>query len=200
MRIQGFVPINASMNVKIPRLSTATARVAVVLALGGLLAACETAPSRDVRYEPVADAVPPQRVYFYPQQGQTAEQQDRDRYECYNWAVRQTGFDPSRRAIPPEVRAAAVPAPSGAAAIGGAVVGAVLGAAVSSPGNAGGGAIVGGVAGGLLGAAAEQSATADAERYNRAQTRQYDRRYGRELSEYRRAMSACLEGRGYTVK
>jgi len=178
--------------------AAALARAATVLALGGLLAACETAPSREVRYEP--DPVPPQRVYFYPQQGQTAEQQDRDRYECYNWAVRQTGFDPSRRSLSPEVRAAAVPAPSGTAALGGAVVGAVLGAAVSSPGHAGGGAIVGGVAGGLLGAAAEQSATAEAERYNRAQTRQADRRYGRELSEYRRAMSACLEGRGYTVK
>ncbi len=171
----------------------------MVLALGGLLAACETAPPRHERIDPPVETVPPQRVFFYPQRDQTPEQQDRDRYECYNWAVRETGFDPSRRRIPPEQRQAAVPS-SGAAAIGGAVVGAVLGAAVSSPGNAGGGAIVGGVAGGLLGAAAQESANAEAERYNRAQTRRYDRGYGRELSEYRRAMSACLEGRGYSVK
>jgi len=177
------------------------ARAGVVLALGGLLAACETSPPpRYSRAEPPVETVPPQRVYFYPQRDQTPEQQDRDRYECYNWAVRETGFDPGRRAIAPEQRAAAVPAPSNTAAIGGAVVGAVLGAAVSGPGNAGSGAIVGGVAGGLLGAAAQESANAEAERYNRAQTRRYNRGYGRELSEYRRAMSACLEGRGYSVK
>lgn len=177
------------------------ARAATLLALGGLLAACETAPPpRHVRAEPPVEAVPPQRVFFYPQRDQSPQQQDRDRYECYNWAVRETGFDPGRRSIPPEQREAAVPAPSGAAAIGGAVVGAVLGAAVSSPGHAGSGAIVGGVAGGLLGAAAQESADAETERYNRAQTRRYERGYGRELSAYRRAMSACLEGRGYSVK
>jgi hypothetical protein len=189
------------MNRRTRRFTDVAARAAVVLSLGGLLAACETAPPpRHARAEPPAEAVPPQRVYFSPQRDQTPEQQDRDRYECYNWAVRETGFDPSRRAIRPEQRQAAVPAPSSAAALGGAVVGAVLGAAVSSPGNAGSGAIVGGVAGGLLGAAAQESANAEAERYNRAQTRRYDRGYGRELSEYRRAMSACLEGRGYSVK
>lgn len=35
-------------------------------------------------------------VYAYPTHGQSAEQADRDRYECYQWAVQQTGFDPSR--------------------------------------------------------------------------------------------------------
>jgi hypothetical protein len=144
--------------------------------------------------------VPPQRVFFYPERGQTAEQQDRDRYECYNWAVRETGFDPSRRPLVREQRQAVVPAPSGAAALGGAVVGAVLGAAVSSPGNTGAGAVVGGVAGGMLGAAAESSARNEAEQYNSAAARRIERRYGREMSDYRRAMSACLEGRGYSVK
>jgi hypothetical protein len=189
------------MNAKTPSVPLAAARAGLIVLLGGLLVACETPPPpRHVRYEPPVETVPPQRVYFYPQQGQTPEQQDRDRYECYNWAVRQTGFDPSRRGVPREQREAAVPAPSGATAVGAAVVGAVLGAAVSSPGHAGTGAVVGGVAGGMLGAAAEQSAAADAERFNQAQQRRYDRGYGRELAEYRRAMSACLEGRGYSVK
>ena len=175
------------------------ARVGAVLMLGGVLAACETAPPTRVDRAPV-EQVPPQRVFFYPERGQTADQQDRDRYECYNWAVRETGFDPSRRQLVREQRQAVVPAPSGAAAIGGAVVGAVLGAAVSSPGNAGTGAVVGGVAGGMLGAAAESSARADAEQYNSTVARRNDRRYGREMTDYRRAMSACLEGRGYSVK
>jgi hypothetical protein len=34
-------------------------------------------------------------VFVYPKQGQTDEQRDRDRYECYTWAVDQTHFDPS---------------------------------------------------------------------------------------------------------
>ena len=35
-------------------------------------------------------------VYIYPNKGQSAQQQDKDRYECHTWAVQQTGFDPSR--------------------------------------------------------------------------------------------------------
>ena len=33
-------------------------------------------------------------IFVYPNRGQSDEQRDRDRYECYNWAVKQTGFDP----------------------------------------------------------------------------------------------------------
>ena len=33
-------------------------------------------------------------IYVYPNKGQSTEQQGRDRYECYVWAVGQTGFDP----------------------------------------------------------------------------------------------------------
>lgn len=171
----------------------------IVAGAAALLAGCVTEPpTRTVRR--VEPAEPLQRVYFYPQAGQSEAQQDRDRYECYNWAVRETGFDPSRRSIPRETRRAVVPAPSGAAAIAGAVTGAVLGAAVSGPGHAGGGAIVGAAAGGMLGAAAESSANADAQRYEDARSRRYEGRVSRDMSEYRRAMSACLEGRGYSVK
>jgi hypothetical protein len=47
---------------------------------------------------PVAAAAPTPtaQVYTYPAAGQTPEQQQLDRYECYRWAVSQTGFDPSR--------------------------------------------------------------------------------------------------------
>ena len=37
-----------------------------------------------------------QDIYIYPAKGQSHEQQDRDRYECHSWAVKQTGFDPSK--------------------------------------------------------------------------------------------------------
>ena len=34
-------------------------------------------------------------VFVYPRNGQSAEDQARDRFECHQWAVTQTGFDPS---------------------------------------------------------------------------------------------------------
>ena len=34
------------------------------------------------------------QLYVYPQQGQSEEQQSKDRFECHNWAVQQSGFDP----------------------------------------------------------------------------------------------------------
>src|SRR5260221_11922446 len=37
-----------------------------------------------------------QDIYAYPAKGQSQAQQDRDRYESHSWAVKQTGFDPSR--------------------------------------------------------------------------------------------------------
>jgi hypothetical protein len=46
---------------------------------------------------PVAQSAPVNNyeVIAYPAQGQSAEQQGRDRYECHNWAVGQSGFDPA---------------------------------------------------------------------------------------------------------
>ncbi|HEV2286959.1 MAG TPA: DUF6515 family protein [Steroidobacteraceae bacterium] len=43
---------------------------------------------------------PPQgdNLYIYPQQGQSAEQQASDQYECHKWSSSQTGFDPTQPA------------------------------------------------------------------------------------------------------
>src|ERR1700719_3542483 len=35
-------------------------------------------------------------LYIYPAKGQSQALQDKDRYECHSWAVKQIGFDPSR--------------------------------------------------------------------------------------------------------
>src|ERR1700730_2601970 len=45
-----------------------------------------------------ASASPPQgpKVFLYPKNGQTPDQQARDRYECHRFAVAQSGFDPTR--------------------------------------------------------------------------------------------------------
>ena len=168
--------------------------VFATLALG----ACAYAPEHDA---PAAPPVSLTKVYFYPAQGQTAERQDRDRYDCYVWAVDQTGFDPARHIGPRETRATVIPAASPLETVGtAAAVGAVIGAVASGRGDAAEGALVGAMAGSVVGAAAasaqQQEARAVEARYN---SRGYGR-HEREAAEYRRAMSACLEGRGYSVR
>ncbi len=47
--------------------------------------------------------------YVYPAKGQSADQQKKDEYECHQWAVKQTGFDPTK--APPPAAAAPPPEP-----------------------------------------------------------------------------------------
>jgi hypothetical protein len=39
---------------------------------------------------------PSDRLFVYPREGQSEEQQAKDRYECHIWTVGQTGWDPTR--------------------------------------------------------------------------------------------------------
>lgn len=144
------------------------------------------------------------QIYFYPNKGQSVEQQSRDHYECYNWAVEQTGFDPSVSSIAPEQRVRVVPMPPpGHDTVSMSIAGAVLGALIAGPRHAGGGALFGAASGAVLGAASDASRQETAlqmeEAYqNRDKAR--DLRREKKALQFRRAMSACMEGRGYTVK
>lgn len=176
------------------RLRRGMARALPVLALG--LSACAIVPVAESPPEP---APTPAEVYVYPTAGQSEAQTDRDRYECHLWAAKQSQYDPSRvsQNAPEQVKVV-TPQP-GAATAAGAITGAILGAAISGPRDAAGGAIVGAIAGGTLGAAADSAQQEQVARDQRA----YDRRYAADAQRaqsYRRAISACLEGRGYTVK
>src|SRR5688572_21560600 len=116
--------------------------------------------------------------FVYPQKGQSQAQQDQDRGACDRWAREQTGIDPN------------APAPSGhrgGRTIGGAAKGAAAGAAVGAIAGdagkgAGAGAVVGGIAGRRRGKQEQQAAATEQQ------------------STYTRAFSACMEGRGYTVR
>jgi len=46
-------------------------------------------------YPPAASAPMAQDMFVYPRNGQSAEQANKDRYECHSWAVSQTGYDPT---------------------------------------------------------------------------------------------------------
>lgn len=177
------------------------ARSFVALTVAAALSACVTVPESRTVSAPPAPPPQPTKVYFYPLQGQNDSQQDRDRYECYSWAVRQTGFDPSRHEAPVEQRAAVVPSRSPGQAIGAAAaVGAVIGAIAAGPGNTAEGAVVGAMAGTVVGSAAAAAERNDAGRASRYRPARSDRRFDQQAGEFRRAMSACLEGRGYSVK
>ncbi|HSW06385.1 DUF6515 family protein [Aquabacterium sp.] len=39
------------------------------------------------------------KLFVYPRQGQTAQQQASDEYDCHRWAASQTGFDPTAAAV-----------------------------------------------------------------------------------------------------
>src|SRR5215510_7703574 len=88
------------------------------------------------------------QLFIYPQRGQSAQQQQQDRFECHQWAVQQTGFDPTMpMAMPPP----AAPPPR-SSALGGAMTGAAVGALGGAiGGNAGRGAAIGAGAGALFG-------------------------------------------------
>lgn len=45
-----------------------------------------------------AAAAAAERVFVYPRNGQSAQQQAADEYDCHRWAVAQTGFDPAASA------------------------------------------------------------------------------------------------------
>jgi hypothetical protein len=143
-------------------------------------------------------------VYFYPTAGQSPAQQDRDRYECYLWAVKQSGFNPSQPQLSPHQRVEVVPMPApGHDAAVGAVTGAVIGAAVSRPHDALGGAVVGAAAGAIIGAASDTARQQQAERIQQRYEQrdaQSAARIEEQAQNYRRAMTACLAGRGYSVR
>jgi hypothetical protein len=187
--------------------------LALVVGLALLLSACVEAPPPrrgpppQVRTvpppEPTPEAPPPStQVYVYPTAGQSPEKMSRDRYECYVWGVKESGFDPSQTSLAPHQRVEVVPMPaSGSDTVAGAVTGAIIGAVIARNPGAGavGGAIVGGAAG----------AVSDGQREDRARQVQnrYDQRDSARMAKleeqagnYRRALTACLEGRGYTVK
>ena len=168
------------------------------------LAACYPATYREVRSASPAPRAPLTQVYFYPKEGQTKEQQSRDHYECYNWAMQQTGFDPSQSSIPPEQRVRVVPMPPpGHDTAVLAITGAGLGALIAGPRHAGVGALIGAGSGAIAGAASDASRQQTARQLEEAYSnrdRAIDAQYEERAFNFRRAMSACLEGRGYTVQ
>jgi hypothetical protein len=174
-----------------------------------VLSACYPVPYRTVSgYEreapPESPRVPLTQLYFYPKAGQTNEQQSRDHYECYNWAVSQTGFDPGQSAIPTDQRVRVVPMPPpGYDTATLAIAGAVLGALIGGPRHAVGGALIGASGGAIAGAASDSARMEYARQQEEAyaaRDRARDAQLEAKSHGFQRAMSACMEGRSYNVR
>ena len=141
-------------------------------------------------------------VLVYPAKGQSQDQMEKDKYECYNWAKQETGFDPMKTPT------ASAPPPAkeketwgaGTGAIGGGLAGAGVGALAGG----GKGALIG-TAVGAGGGAAVGGMNRSSQRKREDQKRQeWEQReagqYRAARNKYNRAYAACLEGRGYSVK
>jgi len=135
------------------------------------------------------------QLYVYPSKGQSKQQQKEDEFECYKWAVEQSGIDPLNL---PKVEAAPVQSGPTGAGIKGAAKGAAAGAAIGAiAGDAGEGAAIGAVAGGLAGR--KQGQQAQAQQNQQAQANAAATEQAMKDS-FKKAFSVCIEGKGYTVK
>ena len=65
----------------------------------GLVVAMATLAMATAQAQPQGD-----NLFIYPQQGQSAEQQASDQYDCHRWSSSQTGFDPTQAGggVPPD--------------------------------------------------------------------------------------------------
>jgi hypothetical protein len=134
-------------------------------------------------------------LYVFPAKGQSATTQNNDEAACYSWAKEQTGYDPVNPTKVAPAQASA--APDGSAVVGGAK-GAAAGAAIGAiAGNAGEGAAIGAVVGGLAGRRARMmSAQEQQEKNNQAAAAANQK----SATDFNNAFTACMEGKGYTVK
>jgi hypothetical protein len=171
-------------------------RTVSLLALSALLGACVAPPPQRT----VVQAQPaPPPIMVYPARGQSPDQLERDRYDCHVWAVQQSGYDPSRPGLAPGQRVVVEPAsPPGAGTAVGAIAGAILGAAIAGPRDAGAGLVLGGITGAAIGTASDANAQAQAN-VEQARLDRSAAGAAQGAANYRRAISACLDARGYTT-
>lgn len=132
-------------------------------------------------------------LIIYPAKGQSESKMSKDKSECHTWAVKETGIDPSVQTAEP---AATSSGPKGERVKGGAR-GAAGGAAIGAiAGDAGKGAAIGATAGGMRGGMKQRQE----RREEKAEQSEAQAKHQQNLATYNKAYSACLEGRGYTVK
>jgi hypothetical protein len=134
-------------------------------------------------------------LFIFPAQGQSEQFQKEDEFDCYRWAVQNSGVDPKN---PPKVDMPPPQTGPTGGAVRGAARGAAAGAAIGAvAGDAGRGAAIGATAGALggrsAGRQAQQQANSQAQRQAQAKEQEI-------MNSFVRAFSACMQGKGYTIQ
>ena len=146
--------------------------------------------------------IPPvfaQDPIIYPNKGQSAEQQEKDKFDCYTWAKDQTGFDPMQ--VPTATAPPPGQQPPQSSAVRGAAGGALAGVAIGAiAGDAGKGAAIGAASGALVGGMRRRDQQQQQAQAQQQWEQEQAANYANQRNNYNRAYGACLEGRGYTVK
>lgn len=140
-----------------------------------------------------------QEVIVYPAEGQSEEQTEKDKFDCYQWAKGQTGFDPMAPPTatrPPPQEKAAQTGGAGSGALKGAAAGAAIGVLRGDTAKwAGRGAATGALVGGVRRSSQRKKDDQARQQWEQEQASQYQAA----RNNYNRAYTACLSGRGYTV-
>ena len=144
-------------------------------------------------------------VFVYPAKGQKPEQQQKDETECYTWARSQTGIDPTGPATAAAPTPEKVDNPANGARVAGAARGAAGGAVIGAiAGDAGKGAAIGATAGTMRGGAQKRKGKqAAAEQQKQAAAQAQQQAAGTDkakMDTFKKAYSACVQGRGYTAQ
>ena len=150
----------------------------------------------------LAATVMAQDPMVYPAQGQSQEQMEKDKYQCYTWAKQETGFDPMKTPTasrPPPQKEEKKGGVAKGAVIGGAG-GAAIGGIAGGGKGAGIGALVGAGSGAAIGGMRRSNQRDREEKARQDWEREQANEYHQKRSKYNRAYGACLEGRGYSVK
>jgi hypothetical protein len=136
-------------------------------------------------------------LIVYPSAGQPPEQQRTDEQECHTWAGETTGVDPEHpKAL--ETPATAEQVDQGAAAGAGVARGLARGALMGNLADDDWEqwAAAGAVAGGVRGAKSAQRRNAQAQANA---TAEQQAAAAEEVEYFKRAFTACIEGRNYTI-
>jgi hypothetical protein len=187
--------------------------VLIALAVSGV---AQNAPTETTASSPAKSI----GMFAYPKNQQNTDQQLKDETDCYSSAKQQTGVDPQAPSptapTAEEQKAtqeqAAKPA-TGSTPKGGAVKGSAKGAAGGAAigaiaGDAGTGAAIGATAGAVRGRRQQKKAQKQAGQQAAQQTAQAQQQshaqatgeYQERLNTFKRAFSACMDARGYSVK
>jgi hypothetical protein len=138
-------------------------------------------------------------LFIYPAKNQSPDQQKKDEDACYDWAETNTGLTLVAGSVDAQAAAKAGAKDAGKGKVaGGAAAGAATGLAIGAiAGDAGKGAAIGAVAGSVGGVRGRVNAKKDAAEKGAQQALQANQQA---VDQFKKAASACLEGRGYSVR